>query len=71
MKPTSPLDKPELLEVARTARALLGKLKEALPAIDSAITIATVHHCPYGGPAFGEDVDALEAAFAALDRINP
>jgi hypothetical protein len=48
------------------ARALLAKLHAAGKAIDFAIQIATLHHCPYTGPTYGEEMVALEAALAAL-----
>jgi hypothetical protein len=48
------------------ARALLAKLHAAGKAIDFAIQIATLHHFPYTGPTYGEEMGALEAALDAL-----
>jgi hypothetical protein len=57
-----------LFAVVKAARALRAKLEECQPYIDSAIMIATMNHCPWEGPNYGADLDALDTALAGLDR---
>lgn len=44
------------------AQALLAKLDEAMPQIEAAITISTIHHCPYTGPSLSPEMEALRVA---------
>lgn len=52
----------ELIEAAQEA---LCRWDEAVPHIDGAIMMATIHHCPYAGPNVGEAMEGLRAALAA------
>lgn len=61
----------ELYAVVRAARALLVKVEEALPKIDSAITIATVHGCAYDGQTIDGELSTLRSAIDNLDRMHP
>lgn len=45
-------------------QALLEKLDAALPHIENAVVIATNHHCPYGGPQFGIEIEVFRTALA-------
>lgn len=49
----------DLLEAAREA---LRRWDEAVPHIEGAIVMATIHHCPYKGPNVDEAMDRLRVA---------
>lgn len=48
--------------IETAAKRLIELWDQALPHIDSAIVISTVHSCPYAGPNVGEAVEALRTA---------
>lgn len=48
--------------IETAAKRLIELWDQALPHIDSAIVISTLHSFPYAGPNVGETVEALRAA---------
>ncbi len=58
----------QLASMGATGAALVSALDAAMPHIDGAIQIATIHHCAYGGPQFGTELEAMRAALG--DQTN-
>ena len=58
------LTRAETIVVA--ARALVAKLDQVSdsPEFKGVFTVAAMHHCPYKGPQFGPELEALRAALA-------
>jgi len=57
------------MSIVEAARALLEKLDaiEAHGGALNAFNIAAIHGCPYTGPQYGEDMEALRTAIDAAE----
>lgn len=51
-------------ELEAAGKALVEALDEALPAIDNAIKLETIHGRPYTGRQIGEELEALRATLS-------
>ena len=51
-------------ELAAAARALCERLREVDDAVTAAFQIAALHHMPYSGPNYDEELKAVENILA-------